>query len=84
MNAEEAKARSMNNSKVKDAIASINERIESASSDGEFKIFYSIPMGKKLSHDEERVLVEHFKKKGFKVHFNEDSFIGNDLVVRWG
>lgn len=84
MNAEEAKAKSMNNSKVKDVIASINARIKWASANGEFKIFYSIPMGKKLSHDEERVLVEHFKEKGFNVHFNEDSFIGNDLVVRWG
>lgn len=84
MNAEEAKARSMNNSKVKDIITSINQAIELASSNGEFKIFYSIPLGKDLSDDEKRVVIEHFKDKGFNVHFREDRFIRDELVVRWG
>ena len=84
MNAEEAKERSMNNSKAKDIISSINERIEWASSDGEFKVFYSIPIFKELTNDEVRVVVEHFKEKGFNVLLKEDKFIGDELVVRWG
>lgn len=84
MNAKEAKERSINNSKVKDVISSINKGIEQASSNGQFKILYSTPAGKELSNDEERVVVEHFKDKGFNVLLKEDKFIGNDLIVRWG
>ena len=80
MNAEEAKERSMNNSKAKDIISSINERIEWASSDGEFKVFYPIPVFKELSNDEERVVVEHFKEKGYKT-LNEyiNALVSDDM-----